>query len=118
LGFIHHEFHHRVAAWVQAQGFPQLATCPITELGFTRVLSQASAYGFTIVQARASLLRLKKSDVLPFTFIADSHDIWHLPAWVKTPKQITDGHLVQLASSNGAILATLDKKIPGSYLIP
>ena len=47
LGFIHHEFHDRVAAWLQAQQFPALATCSITELGFVRVLSQAPAYGFT-----------------------------------------------------------------------
>jgi predicted nucleic acid-binding protein len=118
LGFIHHEFHNRIAAWVQAQQFPPLATCSITELGFVRVLSQAPAYGFTVVQARSALLRLKKSDVLPFTFIADTHDISHLPAWVKTPKQTTDGHLVELASVSGAVLATLDEKIPGSYRIP
>lgn len=118
LGFIHHEFHNRIAAWVQAQQFPPLATCSITELGFVRVLSQAPAYGFTVVQARSALLRLKKSAVLPFTFIADTHDISHLPAWVKTPKQTTDGHLVELASVSGAVLATLDEKIPGSYRIP
>ncbi len=118
LGFIHHEFHHRMAAWVQAQQFPPLATCSITELGFVRVLSQAPAYGFPVMQARTSLLRLKKTHLLPFTFISDGHDISHLPAGVKTPKQITGGHLVQLASVNGAVLATLDEKIPGSYLIP
>jgi len=118
LGFIHHEFHDRVAAWVKAQQFPQLATCSITELGFVRVLSQAPAYGFTVVQARTALLRLKRAKVLPFTFIADTHDISHLPTWVKTPKQTTDGHLVELARVNGAVLATLDEKVPGSYRIP
>jgi hypothetical protein len=118
LGFIHHEFHDRVAAWVKAQQFPQLATCSITELAFVRVLSQAPAYGFTVVQARTALLRLKRAKVLPFTFIADTHDISHLPTWVKTPKQTTDGHLVELARVNGAVLATLDEKVPGSYRIP
>jgi hypothetical protein len=37
---------------------------------------------------------------------------------VKTPKQTTDGHLVQLAKANGAILATLNAGIPGAFLIP
>jgi len=117
LGFIHHEFHHRVATWVRAQQFPPLATCSITELGFVRVLSQAPAYGLTVTQARALLLRLKKATVAPLTFIPDAHDISHLPAWVKTPRQTTDGHLAELAAASGAVLATLDTKIPGAHLI-
>ena len=80
LGFLHHEFHDRLAAWIQAQRFPPLATCSITELGFVRVLSHAPIYGFTVAQAKTSLLRLKKAKVLPFTFLSDGHDISHLPA--------------------------------------
>lgn len=118
LGFIHHEFHNRIATWVKAQEFPEMATCSITELGFVRVLSQAPAYGFTVVQARTVLLRLKRAKILTFIFITDNHDISHLPAWVKSPKQTTDGHLVELARVIGAILATLDEKVPGSYRIP
>jgi hypothetical protein len=51
-------------------------------------------------------------------FLSDGNDISSLPAWVKTPKQTTDGHLLQLASANGAFLATLDEGIPEAYLIP
>ena len=106
-------------AWqLGCEPLPPLATCSITELGFVRVLAQAPIYGFTIGHARTLLLRLKKASKLSLTFITDGHDISHLPAWVKTPKQTTDGHLVQLASSNGAVLATLDEKISGAYLIP
>ena len=118
LGFAQHEFHGRVASWLRSQQFPPLATCSITELGFIRVLAQAPAYGFTIAQARTLLLRLKEADVSRFTFIPDDHDVSHLPTWVKTPKQTTDGHLVKLASANGCVLATLDGKIPEAYLIP
>jgi predicted nucleic acid-binding protein len=118
LGFVNHEFHDRVASWLRAHPFPALATCPITELGFIRVLAQAPAYGFPIAQARTLLLRLKEAGASRFTFIPDDHDVSHLPSWVKTPKQITDGHLVKLASANGAVLATLDARIPGAYLIP
>jgi predicted nucleic acid-binding protein len=118
LGFLQHEFHDRVAAWLRQQKYPPLATCSITELGFVRVLSQAPAYGLTVAQARTALLILKKTDRLRFTFISDDHDISHLPAWVKTPKQTTAGHLLQLANAHGAVLATLDKKIAGAYLIP
>ena len=118
LGFAQHEFHDRVASWLTSQEFPPLATCSITELGFIRVLAQAPVYGFTIAQARTLLLRLKEADVAQFTFIPDDHDVSHLPTWVKTPKQTTDGHLVELASANGLVLATLDRKIPEAYVIP
>ena len=64
------------------------------------------------------LLRLKKAGVLPWTFIPDDHDVSHLPAWAKSPKQTTDGHLAEFARAHEAILATLDEKIPGAYLIP
>jgi predicted nucleic acid-binding protein len=97
---------------------PELATCSITELGFVRVLAQATQYGFTIAHARTLLLRLKAGSSLKFTFIPDDHDVWHIPAWVKTAKQTTDGHLVQLAKTKSAILATLDERIPGAFLIP
>jgi predicted nucleic acid-binding protein len=118
LGLINHEFHERVSLWMRTQHFPLLATCSITELGFVRVLAQTPAYGFTIAQARTLLLRLKQSHASKFTFLRDDHDISHLSAWVKTPKQVTDGHLVKLAIANGAMLSTLDEKIPGAYLIP
>jgi predicted nucleic acid-binding protein len=45
LGFLQHEFHGRTANWVRRlaqKGVPELATCSITELGFVRVLMQAS----------------------------------------------------------------------------
>jgi predicted nucleic acid-binding protein len=52
LGFLNHEFHARVARWIQSSRPLQLASCSITELGFVRVLSQATAYGFTVAHAR------------------------------------------------------------------
>lgn len=121
LGVTEHEFHDRVVAWVRglrSKGILELATCSITEIGFVRILAQSRPYGFTAATARALLLRMKAQDVAIFTFIPDNHDISHIPGWVKFPKQITDGHLAQLARANGAIFATLDGKIPGAFLIP
>jgi hypothetical protein len=63
------------------------------------------------------LLRLKTGNSPKFTFIPDDHDVSHIPAWVKTAKQTTDGHLVQLARAKGSILATLYERIPGAFLI-
>ena len=120
-GFLEHEFHQRVATWVSnvaSAPATELLTCSITELGFVRVLSQASQYGSTVSQARSLLLNLKASKPVKFTFIPDQHDVSHLPIWVKTPKQITDGHLARLANAHNGVLATLDTKIPHAFLIP
>ena len=121
LGLSEHIFHTRVAAWLQVSAASpdlQLLTCATTELGFIRVLTQASGHQITIAQAKAVLLCLKRSPRTRLSFIADDHDASHLPAWVKTAKQTTDGHLVGLAKANGAQLATLDERIPGAYVVP
>jgi hypothetical protein len=117
LGFLHHEFHDRVALWIRSEKSPELLTCSITELGFVRVLAQAPGYAFSTQQARGLLMKLKNNRVIPLAFVADENDISKLPAWVKAPKQTTDGHLLQLAFAKGAALATLDRAIPGAYLI-
>ncbi|HJZ62774.1 MAG TPA: PIN domain-containing protein [Candidatus Acidoferrum sp.] len=121
LVVLDHEFHARVAIWVErlgAGGVPELATCSITELGFVRVLGQAQQYGSSIAQARELLLRVKNSKGMRWIFIPDDRDISRLPRWVRTPKQTTDGHLAELARANQAILATLDRRIPGAFFIP
>lgn len=121
LVVLEHEFHGRVASWVErlgASGVPELATCSITELGFVRVLAQAQQYGSSVAQARELLLRVKNSDRIRWIFIPDDHDISRLPRWVRTPKQTTDGHLTELARANQAALATLDRRIPRAFVIP
>jgi hypothetical protein len=118
LGIFHHRFHDRVNSWIASQEGAHWLTCSITELGFARVIAQTPDYGFTVQQARTLLLGLKTNGMLMFTFLTDGNDISLLPVWVKTPKQTTDGHLVQLAKANGAVLATLDGGIPGAFLIP
>jgi uncharacterized protein len=121
LAVLEHEFHARVASWVErlgASGAPEMATCSITELGFVRVLGQAQQYGSSVAQARELLLKVKKSDGMRWIFIPDDRDISHLPKWVRTPRQTTDGHLADLARAAEAILATLDRRIPGAFVIP
>jgi predicted nucleic acid-binding protein len=114
----HQRVHINWVRRLRQKGVPELATCSITELGFVRVLVQASHYGFSVAHARNLLLQLKKGEKLKFAFIPDNHDVSHLPAWVKSAKQTTDGHLAQPAKANSAVLATLDTGIPGAVLIP
>ena len=120
LGTVEHEFHVAVAIWVcglRARGNGELLTCSLTELGFVRILAQSPAYPFTVATARALLLRMKRKDAALFRFLADPHDISRIPGWVHWPKQLTDGHLIQLAKTNGAVLATLNRGIPGGFVI-
>lgn len=119
LGFNEHVFAVRVSTWAGAlmsEQVPEFATTPITELGFVRIISQA--YGPKVDDARELLNELKSVGDIKFSFIPDDHGVSLLPAWVKTAKHTTDGHLAQLAKSNGAVLATLDENIPDSFLIP
>jgi len=121
LVILEHEFHARVASWVEhlgASGVPEMATCSITEFGFVRVLGQAQQYGSSVAQARELLLKVKNSDGVHWIFIPDDRDISRLPRWVRTPRQTTDGHLAELARANEAVLATLDRRIPGAFVIP
>jgi hypothetical protein len=117
-GYRKHGFHDRVGAWIQSRRGDRFLTCSITELGFVRVLGNVRAYGMGVAQARLLLTELKAWSTLPLEFLPDECDISALPAWVKSPAQVTDGHLVQLAKANGAVLATLDEGIPGAFLIP
>ena len=121
LGFLEHQFHNRVANWIgdlASKGVPELASCSITELGFISVLAQAPGYDISVEQARILLTRLKVKKTLNFTFVVDDQEVSKLSAWVKTAKQTTDGHLVQVAEAHGAVLATLDRKIPTALVVP
>src|ERR1039458_5384010 len=92
-GYRKHDFHDRTGAWIQSRIGDRFLTCSITELGFIRVLGNVRAYGMNVAQARSLLMELKAWKALPLAFLSDDNDISALPAWVKTPKQTTDGHL-------------------------
>lgn len=119
FGHTEHEFHARVAAWaakMAQKDVPQFFTSPITELGFVRIMSQA--YGATVNQAQALLLKLKESEQYEFSFLVDDDDASKLPSWVVLAKHTTDGHLLELAKANGCQLATFDANIPDAFVIP
>lgn len=119
LGFFDHVFHERVAAWARTLApDDELVTSPSTELGFVRIMAQVPQYAFTVKNAVVSLSRMKKAGNVRFSFVPDDQDVSRLPSWANTPKQVMDGHLTQLAKANGAVLATLDRSIPGAFQIP
>jgi predicted nucleic acid-binding protein len=93
-------------------------TTPLTEVGFVRIVANVAVYNLDVLRAKVVLEGMKDNTSQPLTFVPDADDVTLLPQWVKTPSHVTDGHLVQLARSNGAALATLDKGIPDAFLIP
>ena len=118
LGIEDHASHDRVSNCALAQIGTTFLTCSITELGFVRIVTQVSGYNTDVEEAQSTLANLKASSALRFEFIADNNDSPHLPVWVKTANQTTDGHLLELAKAHNAVLATLDAKILGAFVIP
>ena len=113
-----HALHAKAIGWYRsvlssASGFH---TCSITELGFVRV---AAITGLQpdIKAARQALDALKASSKVRFELVPDDLGAAHLPAFVKTPQSVTDGHLVELARKNSLSLVTLERGIPGSLFI-
>jgi hypothetical protein len=117
-GFRKHGCHDRASVWIRSRKDDRFLTCSITELGFVRILGNVRAYGLDVAHARSLLMDLKAWRELPLQFIQDGNDISFLPTWAKSSVQTTDGHLLQLAHANDAVLATLDEGIPGAFLIP
>jgi predicted nucleic acid-binding protein len=106
LGFTAHEQHARVESWVKRlRKDDRLATCAIVELGFVRVATQLELAP-DVAEARALLSSLKRARRPRFVALPDALGADALPAWVKTPAQTTDGHLVALASAHAARLAS------------
>jgi toxin-antitoxin system PIN domain toxin len=108
-----HVFHARARDWylsvgATARGFH---TCSITEIGFVRV-SVVTGLQPDITTARQALDALKSSSRIRFELIPDDIGAAQLPAFVKKPQAITDGHLFELARKNSMQLVTFDQGIP------
>lgn len=114
-----HADHLRVIRWFASlMGSPAtLSTCAFTEIGFVRVSIQAG-FENNAPDAVETLRGLKESSPIPFQLVADSLGADRLPPYVLGARQITDGHLLELAKEASMKLATLDKGIPGACLIP
>lgn len=113
-----HSLHAKAMGWYRsvltsATGFH---TCSITELGFVRV-SVITGLQRDIAGAKQALGALKSSSKVRFELISDDLGVAQLPAFVKSPQSVTDGHLVDLAHKHSIRLVTLDRGIPSSLVI-
>ena len=114
-----HAEHSRLIRWYGSLigSRAGLATCSITEIGFIRVSIQAGLEQ-NVPDASETLCGLKESSQIPFDFIPDELGGDRLPSYVLSAKQVTDGHLLELAKQHSMRLASLDKGIPGAFQIP
>lgn len=110
---VHHELAHD---WFADHRDGRWATCAVSEAGFVRVVSNP-AYG----SAAAST-----ADVIPLlrSFCSGaSHEFWaddvsfrdeslFRPAFIRGYRQLTDIHLLGLATKRGGRLVTFDATIP------
>jgi toxin-antitoxin system PIN domain toxin len=110
---VHHELAHDWFADNRAGGW---ATCPVTENGLVRVLTNPK-YGSPESAVPAIVDRLRRFRE------SGNHEFWadevsladtalFNPSFVRGHRQITDVYLLGLARHKGARLATFDRSIP------
>jgi predicted nucleic acid-binding protein len=120
-GWADHSDFLKVSRWllkVHNEKSTQFLTTPITQLGFIRISVQRSSRDLPIVEACKILSEMIHFFGKQHEFIPDTIESLSFPAWCKSANRTTDAHLLKLAESHKARLATLDQKIPGAFVIP
>ncbi len=121
-GWADHADHRRTASWIAAMKRKRgtlLLTSAIPELGFIRVSVQRAAGRLDVTEAARTLVSMLGSLGTHHEFLPDGRSsTTGFPAWCATASRTTDAHLLALAISRGAKLATLDLGIPGAFVIP
>lgn len=102
----HAQFH----AWAKAEGYGELATCAITELGFLRVTMQRFGCSLSDAEKLLEAMRQRAGG-----FVACPPP--KLPTWANTHGKTTDAYLIQIAAEAGLKLATFDAGITGAVQI-
>jgi len=108
--------HHKVAhAWLAKNRLRGWATCPITQNGCIRVMSQPN-YPGSLPLAEV-VRRLSRAISAPeHTFWPDTISLcdsaYFEPTCVLTPKMLTDVYLLGLAVERSGRLVTFDRTVP------
>ncbi len=108
--------HHWVAhEWWAANRSTGWATCPLTENGLARIMSQ-SGYKNRVTTTFAIDLHAEQIAEPDHAFWPDDISLCDAtrfdPSCILGPGQITDVYLLALAVKNGGRLATLDRSVP------
>ncbi|MCK0118283.1 hypothetical protein MWU57_14710 [Isoptericola sp. S6320L] len=106
-----HQHHTTALSWLR--GVSSFATCPTTEQGLVRLLSNSAANpGASTADALAALRRVRARR---------QHEFWRDDTSLADPvvdlsrmtghRQVTDFHLLNLAADRRGVLVTLDAKV-------
>ncbi|AIE84567.1 hypothetical protein OP10G_1199 [Fimbriimonas ginsengisoli Gsoil 348] len=110
-----HVHHVRAKEWLLAQPKPTWASCPITQNGFIRIISQ-SAYPGSISTSQAFSLLGTAASSPHHRFWPDDLSLLDGslidPTLVHGPKQVTDIYLLALAVKHNGRFVALDRAIP------
>lgn len=115
LAWPEHEAHHRAGTWFARHSRNGWATCPFTQAGFVRIISNP-AFSARALSPQNAVAALAANLKLPgHRFWADSIslvDALELPGKrVFGHRQITDAYLLALAVHHKGRLATMDESI-------
>lgn len=108
-----HEHHDVAHAWFAARGKARWATCPLTQLGLVRIVSNPAF-------SRDALSPAEGLALLAENLTHQGHEFWNDDIQVTTAvqemetrlqgyRQLTDAYLLALAHRNKGILATFDR---------
>jgi toxin-antitoxin system PIN domain toxin len=109
---VHHSSAHR---WWTENGSAGWASCPLTQNGFVRIVSQPR-YPKPIPVTRAIALLQEATAATDHAFWPNDISLADPQRFdserILGPKQLTDIYLLALAVKNGGRLATFDRTIP------
>jgi toxin-antitoxin system PIN domain toxin len=110
-----HAFHAKAMRWWLDNNASGWATCPLTQNGFVRILSQPKYTNVVPVDAAIDVLATASSDVhhqfwADDTSLLDASEFDHIK--ITGHRQITDAYLLALAVKHNGRLVTFDGQIP------
>ena len=108
-----HAMHERAMPWFLIHCKGDWATCPITENGAVRIVSQptyANPQPSPPIEIMRELTEYGRHHFIPDN-ISILDEVVFNAAHVLSPKQITDTYLLALAAKHDSVLATLDRHI-------
>ena len=113
LSLANHVHHKAATSWFE--DIDAWATCSITESAYCRLLLNPRVTGFELGVSEVFDALRTFCSASGYEFIEDSASLTS-PAidvsGIVGYRQITDFHLVELAAHHGAVLSTLDTRIP------
>lgn len=120
-----HEHHEAAHRWLSARRDARWATCPLTQLGFVRIVSNPAFSRDALAPAHALALLAENLAHPRHEFWADSLQV---PAAVQPAeqrlqgyRQLTDAYLLALASRHKGVLASFDggvRALADDFLAP